>query len=108
MCNDNMQQIQWPNGYVSYAMVNGTDSAAKKATTGAASSNSSLPTVTQTVTATPAGFSDAVAVAEASGSPLSKVGFGDPLVLVSVGMAILGIRFRRQIRSSWRPRQSVR
>lgn len=69
-----MQQIQWPNGYISYAMVNGTDSAARKATTGAASSNSSLPTVTQTVTATPAGFSEAVAAAEASGSPLSKVG----------------------------------
>lgn len=91
VCEKNLDQISWPQGgYVSYAMVNETGSAARQ------SSNPSRPTVTETVTATETAASSQNNQSVALGAGLG-VGLGVPLLLVSGALVGFWVRARRQI-----------
>ena len=91
VCEKDLEQIPWPQGgYVSYAMVNETGSAAKQ------SSNPSRPTVTETVTATETAAASKDNQSVALGAGLG-VGLGVPLLLVSAALVGFWVRARRQI-----------
>ena len=91
VCEKDLDQIPWPQGgYVSYAMVNETGSAAKQ------SSSSARPTVTETVTETAAAGASKNNQTVALGAGLG-VGLGVPLLLVSAALIGFWARARRQI-----------